>query len=126
MRRALSDSIFLRVYVALLVALVLTLGVALGGFQLTNMVRLEAYQTRLGAAPMRLLVSQIAATPEAERGAFLNRTARLLDGRLLLAPAAVFDLSWWEQRRLEAGNPKNLCHFTFSLKFFSEEISLQR
>ncbi|MBR9754881.1 HAMP domain-containing protein [Cobetia sp. 4B] len=105
MRRALSDSIFLRVYVALLVALVLTLGIALGGFQLTNMVRLEAYQTRLGAAPMRLLVSQIAATPEAERGAFLKRTARLLDGRLLLAPAAVFDLSWWEQRRLEAGRP---------------------
>lgn len=110
MRRALSDSIFLRVYMALLLALVLTLGVALGGFQLTNMVRLEAYQTHLGAAPMTLLTQQVSTTPEAERGEFLARLSGVLDARLLLAPAEVFDLGWWEQRRLDAGRPLVRAH----------------
>ncbi|MDH2292048.1 ATP-binding protein [Cobetia sp. 10Alg 146] len=105
MRRALSDSIFLRVYVVLLLALLLTLGVALGGYQLTNAVRLEAYQTRLGAAPMLLLTRQVAEAPPAERSSLLERSSRLLDARLMLAPVEVFDLNWWEKRRLAAGRP---------------------
>ncbi|TVU72809.1 ATP-binding protein [Cobetia crustatorum] len=110
MRRALSDSIFLRVYMALLLALILTLGIALGGFQLTNMVRLEAYQTHLGAAPMKLLTQRVSATPDTERSKFLARVSGLLDARLLLAPVEMFDLNWWEQRRLDAGRPLVRAH----------------
>ena len=52
MRRALADSTFLRVYAALLLALVLTFGLAMLGYLIVDQVRREYYRESMAEAPM--------------------------------------------------------------------------
>ena len=61
--RPLADSAFLRVYVWLALALVLTFVLALSTFALVDKVRHDHYREQLAEAPMTLLSLQLAALP---------------------------------------------------------------
>ncbi|WP_163558316.1 ATP-binding protein [Halomonas sp. NO4] len=101
--RVLVDNTFLRVYVLIALVLVLTGGLAVGGFLLVDRVRREHYHEQLATSPMALLTAQLAAQPEAERAAWLQRQGRELDIALELHALPSHPLSYFERARLEAG-----------------------
>ncbi|TFH87049.1 HAMP domain-containing protein [Billgrantia azerbaijanica] len=100
--RTLVDNTFLRVYVLLALVLVLTGGLALGGFLLVDRVRREHYHEQLAASPMALLTAQLADQPEAERSAWMLRQHRELDIVLELHALADYPFNYFERARLEA------------------------
>lgn len=103
MQRFLSDGSFLRVYLALAMALLLTFGLALMGLALVDRVRIEQYREQLAEAPLKLLTWRVAALPAHERGNWLTQQSDLLDMRLSLREPERTELNWFEQRRLERG-----------------------
>ncbi|WP_104204443.1 ATP-binding protein [Billgrantia saliphila] len=103
MQRFLADGSFLRVYLALALALLLTFGLALMGLALVDRVRIEQYREQLAEAPLQLLTWRIAAMPANQRGDWLTQQADMLNMRLALRDPDVAELSWFERRRLERG-----------------------
>lgn len=105
MRRNLADSTFLRVYAALLLALILTFSLAMLGYSLVDQVRREYYRERLAGAPMALLTTQLNEVPSEARGEWLREQSEYLDMRLALHSADQLDFNYFELARLEGGRP---------------------
>ncbi|MCE8043836.1 ATP-binding protein [Billgrantia desiderata] len=103
MQRFLADGSFLRVYLALALALLLTFGLALMGLALVDRVRVEQYREQLAEAPLQLLSWRVAALPPQERGNWLTQQSDLLNMRLSLREPDDTDLNWFERRRLDRG-----------------------
>ena len=103
MQRFLADGSFLRVYLALALALLLTFALALMGLALVDRVRTDQYREQLAEAPLRLLGWRVAALPEHERGDWLTQQSDALDMQLSLREAEEADLGWLDRRRLEGG-----------------------
>ncbi|ERS81738.1 ATP-binding protein [Halomonas sp. PBN3] len=103
MRRVLADSTFLRVYLLLALALLLTFGLALLGLALVDQVRREAHREQLAEAPMRLLAARLATLPASAHDDWLDAQSRRLDmtaGVLALDEAAP---GYFARLRLERG-----------------------
>lgn len=76
--RALSDSTFLRVYVLLALALVMSFALALLAITVVDKVRRQHYQEQLAEAPMTLFSAQLEALAPERRDAWLReQSARL-------------------------------------------------
>ncbi|PMR74295.1 ATP-binding protein [Billgrantia endophytica] len=103
MRRFLADGSFLRVYLLLALALLLTFGLALMGLALVDRVRIEQYREQLAEAPLQLLTLKVSALPANERGDWLTQQSDLLDMRLSLRGLDSGNLGWFDHRRLERG-----------------------
>jgi len=103
MQRFLADGSFLRVYLALALALLLTFALALMGLALVDHLRTDQYREQLAEAPLRLLSWRVAALPEHERGDWLTQQSDALDMQLSLREAEEADLGWLDRRRLEGG-----------------------
>ncbi|APE30481.1 two-component sensor histidine kinase [Halomonas aestuarii] len=103
MRRMLADSTFLRVYVLLALALVLTFGLALLGMAMVDQVRREHYREQLVEPPMRVLTRWVESLPEAGRGAWLSARSQQLDMTLRLVPIESRSLNYFSRTRLQAG-----------------------
>lgn len=103
MRRALADSTFLRVYVLLALALLLTFGLALLGLAMVDQVRREYHREQLATAPMHLLTERLAALPAESREAWLADQAGRLDMTPSLYPAAEAPLNYFARARLARG-----------------------
>ncbi|MFD2191107.1 ATP-binding protein [Pistricoccus aurantiacus] len=101
MPRPLAESTFLRVYVML--ALVLTFGLALVAFTLIDKVRREHYRELLAEAPMTLLTAELGVLPQESRQAWLDEQSRALGIQLELYEWGTYSLSYFERARLEAG-----------------------
>jgi two-component system, OmpR family, sensor histidine kinase RstB len=104
MQRFLADGTFLRVYLALAMALLLTFGLALMGLALVDRVRIEQYREQLAEAPLLLLTRKVASLPANERGDWLTQQSDRLDMRLSLRSPDDADLAWFERRRLQRGS----------------------
>ncbi|MFW3615063.1 ATP-binding protein [Billgrantia antri] len=103
MQRFLADGSFLRVYLALALALLLTFGLALIGLALVDRVRVEQYREQLAEAPLQLLTWRVAALPAQERGEWLTQQSDMLNMRLSLREPEATELGWFELRRVERG-----------------------
>ena len=103
MRRTLADSTFLRVYVLLALALLLTFGLALLGLAMVDQVRREHYREQLVDPPMRVLTAWVDALPEAGRQAWLASRAEQLDMTLRLVSVDDLSLNYFSRSRLERG-----------------------
>lgn len=101
--RPLAGSTFLRVYVLLALALVLTFGLALAGYAMVDQVRREQYREHLAEPPMTLLTRQLAAEPEERRGQWLAQRGSELDIDLVMHDADDVSLSYFQRARLDAG-----------------------
>lgn len=105
MRRTLADSTFLRVYAALLLALVLTFSLAMLGYLMVDQVRREHYHERLAGAPMALLSTLLIEVPPPSRLSWLRDQSERLGMGLTLHAMADQDLNYFERARLEDGRP---------------------
>lgn len=104
-RRSLADSTFLRVYAALLLALVLTFSLAMLGYLMVDQVRREHYRERLAGAPMALLTTLLAEVPAVSRLSWLRDQSERLDMELSLHGIAEQDFNYFQRVRLEDGRP---------------------
>ncbi|MCK0713535.1 ATP-binding protein [Chromohalobacter sarecensis] len=105
MRRTLSDSTFLRVYALLLLALVLTFGLALLGYLVVDQVRQENYRERLASGPMQVLAHLAAEQPVDERDEWLASMSSTLGVPMALHPIDNVSLSYFDRSRLNEGRP---------------------
>jgi len=105
MRRALADSTFLRVYAALLLALVLTFGLAMLGYLIVDQVRREHYRESMAEAPMALLATLAAEVDPAKRESWLADQSKRLDMVLTLHDADEPDFNYFQRARLEEYRP---------------------
>ncbi|GAB3337166.1 ATP-binding protein [Chromohalobacter beijerinckii] len=105
MRRTLSDSTFLRVYALLLLALVLTFGLALLGYLAVDQVRQENYRERLASGPMQVLAHLAAEQPVDERDEWLASMSSTLGVPMTLHPIDDVSLSYFDRSRLNEGRP---------------------
>jgi len=103
MRRMLADSTFLRVYVLLALALLLTFGLALLGLALVDQVRREHYREQLVEPPMRVLTRWVESLPEAQREAWLLQRSEQLDMTLRVVPVEARSLNYFSRTRLLEG-----------------------
>ncbi|MEQ6916438.1 ATP-binding protein [Halomonas aquatica] len=103
MRRMLADSTFLRVYVLLALALLLTFGLALLGLAMVEQVRREHYREQLALSPMRVLTRWVESLPEVEREVWLSNHSQQLDMTLRLVPIESRSLNYFSRKRLLAG-----------------------
>ena len=103
MRRRLADSTFLRVYVLLALALLLTFGLALLGLALVDQVRREHYREQLVEPPMRVLSRWVESLPEAQREAWLLERSEQLDMTLRVVPVEARPLNYFSRTRLRSG-----------------------
>ncbi|MDI4639077.1 MULTISPECIES: ATP-binding protein [Halomonadaceae] len=99
--RPLADSAFLRVYVWLALALVLTFVLALSTFALVDKVRHDHYREQLAEAPMTLLSLQLAALPLSRRDAWLARKSEQLSMALSLHDTRNYPLNFFQRTSLE-------------------------
>ncbi|SHF82569.1 two-component system, OmpR family, sensor histidine kinase RstB [Modicisalibacter ilicicola DSM 19980] len=105
MRRTLADSTFLRVYATLLLALVLTFGLAMMGYLMVDQVRREYYRERLATTPMALLTTLLTEVQPVERETWLQRQSERLDMQLSLHHREEQDFNYFQRRRLDDGRP---------------------
>lgn len=103
MRRSLAESTFLRVYVLMAVALLLTFCLTLVGLAMIDRVQREHHREQLAEAPMRLLVQWLSSLPEEERREWLEDRVERLDLSPTLYPAHALALNYFERTRLENG-----------------------
>jgi two-component system sensor histidine kinase RstB len=103
MRRALADSTFLRVYVLLALALLLTFGLALLGVTMVDQVRREHHREQLAELPMRLLAQRLEALPADSHAGWLEAQARRLDLTPSVLPIGSASLGYFTRLRLERG-----------------------
>ncbi|WP_136066499.1 ATP-binding protein [Modicisalibacter radicis] len=105
MRRALADSTFLRVYAALLLALVLTFGLAMMGYLIVDQVRREHYRESMAEAPMALLATLAAEVEPEKRESWLVDQSERLDMVLTLHDVDETDFNYFQRARLEESRP---------------------
>ena len=103
MRRVLADSTFLRVYLLLALALLLTFGLGLLGVALVDQVRREAHREQLAEAPVRLLTERLSRLPPAAHQAWLEAQGRRLDMQASIGPLEEASLGYFSRRRLADG-----------------------
>jgi len=103
MRRVLADSTFLRVYVLLALALLLTFGLALLGVAMVDQVRREHHREQLAEVPMRLLAQRLEALPADAHAGWLEAEARRLDLTPSVLPVGAASLGYFTRLRLERG-----------------------
>lgn len=103
MRRVLADSTFLRVYVLLALALLLTFGLALLGVAMVDQVRREHHREQLAEAPMRLLSQRLEALPADAHVDWLEAQARRLDMTPRIRSVQATSLGYFTRLRLERG-----------------------
>ncbi|WP_367379118.1 hypothetical protein [Halomonas sp. PR-M31] len=103
MRRTLADSTFVRVYATLLLALVLTFGLAMMGYMIVDQVRREYYRERLADTPMALLTILLSEVQPAERKQWLQRQGEHLDMQLSLYRKDEQAFSYFQRRRSRMG-----------------------
>ncbi|GEK73032.1 MULTISPECIES: ATP-binding protein [Halomonas] len=101
--RALSDSTFLRVYVLLALALVMSFALALLAITVVDKVRRQHYQEQLAEAPMTLFSARLEALPAERRDAWLREQSARLGIRLSLHEMTDYPLGYFERARLEGG-----------------------
>jgi two-component system, OmpR family, sensor histidine kinase RstB len=101
MRRVLADSTFLRVYVLLALALLLTFGLALLGVAMVDQVRREHHREQLAEVPMRLLAQRLAEMPAEAHAAWLEAQARRLDMTPTVLSVQSVSLGYFSRLRLE-------------------------
>jgi len=102
-RRVLADSTFLRVYVLLALALLLTFGLALLGVAMVDQVRREHHREQLAEVPMRLLAQRLETMPAEAHADWLEAQARHLDMSLSVLPVEATSLGYFTRLRLERG-----------------------
>lgn len=100
MRRVLADSTFLRVYLLLALALLLTFGLGLMGMALVDQVRREAHREQLAEAPMRLLTARLSVLPPAAYAAWLGAEEQRLDMQISVVTLSEASLGYFSRRRL--------------------------
>ncbi|NWN82017.1 MAG: HAMP domain-containing protein [Halomonas sp.] len=100
MRRVLADSTFLRVYLLLALALLLTFGLGLMGMALVDQVRREAHREQLAEAPMRLLTTRLSMLPPAAYAAWLDAQEQRLDMQISVVALSEASLGYFSRRRL--------------------------
>ncbi|WP_353979555.1 ATP-binding protein [Salinicola endophyticus] len=105
MRRSLTDSTFLRFYLALLAALVITFGLALFGFLMVDKVRQEHYRESLVSGPLALLADLVSRQPLERRDDWLASMASTLGMPLGLFRLEDLSLDYFERARLEEKRP---------------------
>ncbi|MCG7601211.1 ATP-binding protein [Halomonas sp. McH1-25] len=105
MRRTLADSTFFRVYASLLLALVLTFGLAMLGYLMVDQVRREYYRENLADAPMALLTTLVSEVSSERRASWLIDQSERLDMRLSLHAVDELDFNYFQRARLEDGRP---------------------
>jgi len=103
MRRVLADSTFLRVYVLLALALLLTFGLALLGVAMVDQVRREYHREQLAEVPMRLLAQRLESLPAGAHADWLEAQARRLDLTPSVLPLETLTLGYFSRLRLERG-----------------------
>ncbi|MCG6658623.1 HAMP domain-containing protein [Halomonas campisalis] len=103
MQRFLADGSFLRVYLALALALLLSGGLAVASFLMVDHVRREHYHEQLAVAPMALLTAQLSELPAEPRDAWLAEQQERLDIRFSLHDFDAYPLNYFERSRLAAG-----------------------
>lgn len=103
MQRFLADGSFLRVYLALALALLLSGGLAVASFLMVDHVRREHYHEQLALAPMALLTAQVAELPAELRDPWLVEQQERLDIRFSLHDIGAYPLNYFERSRLAAG-----------------------
>ncbi|WP_445003891.1 ATP-binding protein [Halomonas mongoliensis] len=103
MRRVLADSAFLRVYVLLALALLLTFGLALLGVAMVDQVRREHHREQLAEVPMRLLAQRLEVLPAGTHADWLEAQARRLDLTPSVLPLETLALGYFSRLRLERG-----------------------
>lgn len=103
MQRALATSTFLRVYVLLALALMLTFGLALLGVALVDQVRREHHREQLAELPMRLLTQRLESLPPGIQDDWLSTQARRLDLTPKVLPLDSLSLGYFARLRLERG-----------------------
>ncbi|MGM1052703.1 MAG: ATP-binding protein [Pseudomonadota bacterium] len=103
MRRVLGDSTFLRVYMLLALALLLTFGLALVGVAMVDQVRREHHREQLAEVPMRLLAQRLEAMPVDSHADWLEAQARRLDLTPSVLPVQFTSLGYFTRLRLERG-----------------------
>ncbi|WP_300272597.1 ATP-binding protein [Halomonas sp.] len=103
MRRVLADSTFLRVYLLLALALLLSFGLALLGLALVDQVRREAHREQLAEAPMRLLAARLATLPATAHDDWLDAQSRRLDMTAGVLPLEEAAPGYFARLRLERG-----------------------
>ncbi|RKQ96861.1 two-component system sensor histidine kinase RstB [Kushneria sinocarnis] len=104
MSRASTGGVFLRVYIALVAALLLILAVGLFGISMVNDWRAAQYRERLAEAPMALLTALVAAQPEERRNAWLEQEQDRTGMGLALTDTEMLALGYWERRQLDHGD----------------------
>lgn len=103
MHRALATSTFLRVYVLLALALMLTFGLALLGVTMVDQVRREHHREQLAELPMRLLTQRLESLPAGTHDDWLSAQARRLDLTPRVVPLDSLSLGYFSRLRLERG-----------------------
>jgi len=103
MHRALATSTFLRVYVLLALALILTFGLALLGVTMVDQVRREHHREQLAELPMRLLAQHLESLPPGAHDDWLSAQARRLDLTPRVLPLDSLFLGYFSRLRLERG-----------------------
>ncbi|WP_016855219.1 ATP-binding protein [Halomonas smyrnensis] len=101
--RALSDSTFLRVYVLLALALVMSFALALLAITVVDKVRRQHYQEQLAEAPMTLFSAQLEALAPERRDAWLREQSARLGIELSLHDITQGPHGYFERARLESG-----------------------
>ncbi|WP_110686469.1 ATP-binding protein [Salinicola aestuarinus] len=105
MRRSFTDSTFLRFYLALLAALVITFGLALLGFLVVDKVRQEQYRESLVSGPLALLSDLVSRQPLENRDDWLASMASTLGMPLGLFELDDLSLNYFERARLADARP---------------------
>ncbi|WP_071872333.1 ATP-binding protein [Atopomonas hussainii] len=96
------NSIFVRIYLGLLLAVLLVGGLGVLGLHQVNQLREQAYRESMAAGTMHLLASQLAEQTALQRGRSVATWSRLFASRLRLLPwRALDELSDEALRRLE-------------------------
>lgn len=94
------NSIFIRVYLHMLLAMLLVVVLALGAVSLINHVRLEQYREELASGTFYLLSKGWLQQPPEQRAEWLSGTAHLLELDLSLVHVDDTELDIWQQTRL--------------------------
>ncbi|WP_251977293.1 ATP-binding protein [Salinicola avicenniae] len=105
MRRTLTDSTFLRFYASLLVALIVTFGLALFSFLMVDRVRQEHYREDLVTGPLALLSDLVSRQPLSQRDEWLASMASTLGMPLGLFELDELSLDYFERARLRDNRP---------------------
>lgn len=94
------NSIFIRVYLHMLLSMLLVIVLAVGAISLINHVRVEQYREQLASGTFYLLSRGWQQQAEAHRAKWLKEAGQLLDIELKTLTASASGLDHWQLRRL--------------------------